>query len=61
MDSRLLCRNCKGKGHVFWGASMLTPFAWFLAPFETNDPDGLTRRECPKCRGNGFICTNVLS
>ncbi len=50
------CPNCKGKGHIFDSLSLLiVGVGWLMAPFETNDPRGLTRRECEFCDGTGKV------
>ncbi len=54
MANNIICPNCKGKGHVLSGDSvLLTVFAVVLIPLEKNDPDGLTREECSVCDGTG--------
>lgn len=50
-----ICPSCKGKGHVFEAASLLLLINIFLAPFERNNPNGMTREECFQCRGNGYV------
>lgn len=50
------CPNCRGKGHVLVGASLLGgPIIWFAAMFERNDPRGISRETCPRCDGEGFV------
>lgn len=49
------CPTCKGKGHVYRPLTMLCILTLFIAPFERNDPDGFTRKECPQCDGECFI------
>jgi DnaJ-class molecular chaperone len=53
----LECKNCKGKGHVLSGAAALcmTVFSVVLVPLERNDPNGVTREKCQKCKGSGYI------
>ena len=50
------CPNCNGKGHVFDAVGLLViPFGILFAPFERNDPRGLTRQECTFCDGTGKV------
>ena len=53
----IVCANCKGKGHVLdaVAAVMMPVLGWVLAPFERNDPDGITRQRCTLCKGRGYI------
>lgn len=55
----IICPNCHGKGHVMDGASALAScLSVVLIPlilFEANEPDGITRTKCDKCRGKGII------
>ena len=59
MSDLVICPNCKGKGHVLdgCGAIVATLSIWLLPciVFDRNDPDGLTREECSRCGGDGFI------
>lgn len=50
------CQTCGGKGHVMVGASVFGgPFLWVAMLFERNDPDGLTRDRCERCKGRGYV------
>ena len=51
----LTCRNCGGKGHVLDGVFTVFSFVGLvLAPFERNDPRGMTRQQCVRCNGKGY-------
>jgi DnaJ-class molecular chaperone len=57
-DKTIVCPNCRGKGHVLVGASLLGgPVIWVCALFEGNDADGISRGVCQRCRGKGFVCS----
>jgi len=50
------CPCCKGKGHVF--DSVIIAFfviGWILALFEFNNPNGISREQCARCEGKGFV------
>jgi hypothetical protein len=49
------CPACKGRGHVFDAASLVSPFFWLLIPFERKDPRGVTRQRCERCRGKALL------
>ncbi|MDP3710675.1 MAG: hypothetical protein Q8R29_03055 [bacterium] len=56
MNKLVLCPSCKGKGHVYEAMTLLIPFwGWILAPFERNNPNGVTRMRCEQCGGTGYI------
>jgi len=53
---KITCPNCKGKGHVFDIVASVFFFGlgWVFAPFETNNPNGITREKCKHCKGKGY-------
>lgn len=53
------CPTCKGKGHVFWAPALLNVVGRIFYPFETNDPDGVSRAPCKQCLGRGFIAVDL--
>jgi hypothetical protein len=59
MKSRkVICPNCKGKGHVMDGAAaMVACLSVVLIPliFCDSNKNGLTREVCSKCDGEGII------
>ncbi len=55
---RMICPDCRGKGHVMDGAAIALfffPVSLLLAACEGHDRRGITRQKCPKCKGAGFI------
>jgi DnaJ-class molecular chaperone len=52
---KIECKNCKGKGHVLDAVTLLWPVFWFLAPFEKNNKNGVTREICYHCGGTGYV------
>lgn len=55
MDKRHTCPSCNGKGHVYDAVSLLCVLFWVIAPFERNDPNGLSRDPCGQCKGKGYV------
>lgn len=57
------CPNCNGKGHVLWGAMVVvTVLTGLLAPLallDRNNPDGITRERCARCKGKGFVRVTI--
>jgi DnaJ-class molecular chaperone len=55
------CPRCSGKGHVLDKtiAIGLPLYGWLFAPFEGNDPNGITRQTCPTCAGEGVVMRKV--
>tara|TARA_B100000614_G_scaffold262489_2_gene296306 strand:- start:45372 stop:45572 length:201 start_codon:yes stop_codon:yes gene_type:complete len=55
VGERVMCPNCKGKGHVIDSMVLFVPIFWFFIPFELNSPDGISREDCSRCNGKGFV------
>ena len=55
MIEKHTCPSCKGKGHVFEAVTLFCVLLWVVAPFERNNSEGITRRECGQCDGKGWI------
>jgi len=55
MNTKVIkCPNCDGKGHIFDSTTLLVPVFLVFGLFETSDKDGITRKECPDCKGEGY-------
>lgn len=54
-DAIVQCPSCGGKGHVFFAPSLFNVVCWFIAPFERNDANGVTRILCGQCDGKGYV------
>lgn len=61
MSTRAACSQCRGKGHVLDGGFALAAcLSVVLIPcllFDRDDANGVTRRECPRCAGRGWVRT----
>jgi rubredoxin len=56
MSDNYICPQCKGRRVVFDPMSLFLtiglPFALLV---ESDDDEGITKKECPTCRGKGKI------
>jgi DnaJ-class molecular chaperone len=52
----VICPHCKGKGYVFNPLSLMLTVALPIAMIlESNSDEGITKNECYRCDGDGFI------
>lgn len=56
MREYITCPRCGGKGHVWAKDSILLTFMCpIISWIEGDDPDGITRDKCPRCKGSGVL------